>query len=352
MMRAAGVLMWAVGCGSAEPDPLSRLGTALEAWDRAQASDSLQLEALSEARAADPVSIAAARALARAELDAGNVDAALATLDAVVPPQPSELHAHLLWDRAALRSRAGRIDDAAADIRRCLILGIDARALAIDPDLASVRADPDFGQLLPTVEIRARESASSSEVLLGETWQRTIELSAPPGSPRIESVGAPPASLQLLEVVEDIVTADEWTENRRIQLTYAAVAPGAAHVPAHQVQVARKSTTLGTRRVEVVAVGSMKATGGGELAFSTLPLPSAFAGTPLTPEVVARDAHSLLRWPAHVDCRLAFDDLQPVRLIARVGGQPSWKGALVAAGTEGRWECGRGGNVSASGDLP
>jgi len=351
-MRAVWALLWIVGCGGGDDDPLARLGTALKAWDLARTDDGRRLDALSEARSADPVSIAVARALARAENDGGDLDAALVTLDSVVPPEPSKLHAHLLWDRAALRARAGLIEDAAVDVRRCLHLGIDARALAIDPDLAAVRADPDFGQLLPTVEIRVRESDPATEVLLGENWQRTIELSAPPGIPRIEPVGAPPAGLQLREVVEDIVTADEWTEHRRIRLTFAAVAPGAAHVPAHQVHVARKSSTLGARQVEVVAVGAMKGTNVAAPASGNLPLPSTFKGAPLSPEVVVGDGTVLLRWPAHIDCRLLRNPLHSVRLIAREGGQPRWEGALVAAGSGGGWECGRGSSVSASGDLP
>ena len=301
---------------------------------------------------ADPGSIALVRALARAEAEAGDLSAAVTLLEGSAPAQPDKVHAHLIWDRAALRARAGQVSEAAADVRRCLHLGIDARALAADPDLAPVRADPVHGQLLPTVEVRVRESAPTTEVLLGESWQRIVELSAPPGAPVIEAVGALPPGLALREVVEDVVTADEWTENRRIRLRYEAVAPGAAHMPAHQVSVGRKSAALSPRQVEVVAVGQMRASSDVEMTSIKMTVPSSFSGTPVKPELLERDGSVVLRWPSHADCKVTPRPPDSVDLVVRQGGQPRWKGLVARVGSGAAWTCGRGGTVSESGVLP
>jgi hypothetical protein len=333
--------LWVLsGCGT--DSELQHHRTALRGWDEAQRADSVEVRraSLEAALAADPASPALRRALARELADNQQYADAVALLAPLVPPEPAEVHVEVLWDRAAIHARSGDEDAAAADLRACIALGTDPRALVRDPDFARMAGQARFAELLPKPDFQVREQPPATKVLVGETWHRTITVAGPPGALMVAAVGPMPPALRLVEVVEDIQSADEYSVLRELRYEWRAESPGLWHMPSIQWSTDRLGAASSPVTVEVVQVGAVAAAAPIQTARSPrLPVPSAFDATADEQSPQRLTDAIVVQAPAHRPCRLLQPPPDTVRLVRREGGQPRWTGWLLPMGTDAEWSC-------------
>lgn len=348
----AAVAVGALGCGGSESSSqLTILGSALSAWERAEAQPEVARDALAEARAADPHSPALARAAARAARRANELPAAEALLSSALSTAGTVARGHVLWDRAVVRLERGDTSGALDDIEAAVKLGtIDRRALAADPDLAPLTADPRGARLLPQPTVRFAQVASETEVLSGESTTRTLAFGAPSG-PRSVSISPPlPPQLTLARVVEDIVKQDSFEVIGELRVTLAArgsgeVSTGAWRLSAGRPGAVEQAATVTAATVQVVALGSAPAAPDAAAERVALPLPSAMGPTPTEPDVRRTPDGLVYRWPPRASCRVP-KPAAAVQLELREAGQSAWEGVLVPASAALTLECAGGVRLS------
>ena len=327
-------------CGG---DPrLTESRVALHAWEEAESTTvpEVRRAALERALVADPASLALRRALARLLASEGDVGGAEALLTAAIPPALVGAHAPVLWDRAAIRAGAGDLEGAEKDLRACVDLGVDPRALGADPAFSMMSGRSEYGELLPQPVLQAQEAAPARKVLVGETWRRTIRVLSPPGALQLVPVGPMPTDLVLASVVEDVIAEDAYTVVREIRFEWQTTEPGLLDVPALQVGVGPLSSALPPQALEVVAVGGQRQQSAAKpLVSPSFPVPSTHDATLEDGAVVDLPGGHIVQAPAHWSCRLAPKATGAVRMVRRAAGQPRWSGWWVPLGVEVSWTC-------------
>ncbi|MCK6506819.1 tetratricopeptide repeat protein [Myxococcota bacterium] len=317
-------LLLVVACGPAEP--LRSRRDAAQAYDQGRSllsqGDPVGAEqAFARAESLDPDSPTLIAWRARAQELAGQVDAALATLDRGLGRFPQD--ADLRRNRAALRARGGALDAAAADLRILLSAGALTPAQAAeDPDLVLLRARPDLAPLVPLPALWAELVGEPGSVLLGDDYDAVLTLDAPDGALAVRDLGEPAALLRRTRVVEDVVGQGGGRTLRRVELTWRAVAPGQARLGPWLWTSGGVSGLTEPLPVEVVALGGRQAQ------------PEALAGEDLVLPSTLLDGRPA-PWAGELDGRLA--------VVGPPGAEPAVEVDGGPLAPEERWELRRQG---------
>ena len=334
-----GVAVLCFGCG-VDPE-LQQARRSLQAWDASQAarSDGEKAGALQQALDIDPSSLALRRSMARQLGATGRYLEAISLLNAVIPREATPAHAPAIWDRAALHARSGDLPAAAEDVRTCIHLGVDPRALAADPAFGVLVADAHYAGLLPAQELRLEPRPAADKVLLGESWRRQVSVHSPEQSISLTPIGHLPSGLVLTEVVEDRVEVDAYHSVRELRLEWRAVLPGVQRLPAIQVGSGPHLETLPPAEVEAVLLGGV-APAPPLHTVAGLPVPSQYDydGDPPSTPTLSLGGY-VVQAPAHWKCSLQPEPAGAVRLIRREQGQPRWSGWWVPEGSITQWSC-------------
>lgn len=190
-----------LGLSGCAPDPLDPQREALAAYARGvdaleggdapaavvQFGEALQLDPTPE------LHLWRARALAAA----GDLDGAVAGADAALEMRPDSALAR--YNRGCWRLRQGLTELAWGDIQAALASGqLDPLAVAQDPDLDPLRADPRFADRVPAAALPAVLSVDAGPRFLRDDWVLRVEAVHAPDQPlELEGllpVPAPPLS--------------------------------------------------------------------------------------------------------------------------------------------------------------
>ncbi|MCB9745467.1 MAG: tetratricopeptide repeat protein [Alphaproteobacteria bacterium] len=159
---------------------------ALDAGDAEGAVRELQA-----AVAANPASAELWLWLGSAQARAGRAEEAMASATEALARRPRWSLA--LYNRACWSLRGGSASEAelqraAEDLRLALSSGeLNPLEVAVDPDLAPLRAHPELSAVLPPAHLPLEVEASAEPVFLGSEWELHVQLR--------HAAGAPPALL-------------------------------------------------------------------------------------------------------------------------------------------------------------
>lgn len=198
-------LLALLGCAD---EALKPYADALRAWE--DGKDALEdgspveaTDAFARARSADPRSSALGLWEAKAQAEAGRLEDADATLSALIRVQPGLASAW--YNRAAYRVRAGRVDEAAVDLKEALRLGArSAIEAAADPDFATVRGQGPFAPLLPPLPLVAAAQGPPGAVFVQSDLPVDIYVQSLVGVPlTLTRAAGDPGCLHLVRIVQD-----------------------------------------------------------------------------------------------------------------------------------------------------
>jgi hypothetical protein len=261
----------AVHCGS--PDPRSM---ALEAWEEGskllEARDgvgaALRFE---EALALDPRSVALHSAYAEALAVQGELEAAVAAIDAGLSHAPRNAIFH--YNRAAYLARLERFGDAHQSLLVALSLRSDLHRRA--------SADKDFSvlservpQLFRSTELAASAVGEAGSVLLGEPYELVLTAQMPTGDPlEVFYAGAAVPPFRLIRAIE---TIERGQEKDVVTLTWSLVAleAGNGMLGPWMVRSGGQGSMAAAVPFEVVSAGAARAWGPGSPALALAPQPS------------------------------------------------------------------------------
>lgn len=261
VMRVTGVLVLVGGLGgcgwSAPADPaLTTLGQAVTLAGQGEAAlaagDAATARArFDAARALRPEDALLGAWAARAAAAQGDLDGALALLDTTLAQAPAFGEARL--QRACYRARAGRLDDAAADLHVALDAGVLTPRQALrDPDLAAVANAPAFA-FLPDAPFSAVLTAPDALAFWGTEVQIRVDVvGAGPEPVTIGSAGAG-GPVTLVRVVEDDAVGADGDTIRTVAWTYRVDGAGSVAVGPVQVGQGRWSATTAATSFETAA---------------------------------------------------------------------------------------------------
>ncbi|MDG1479666.1 MAG: tetratricopeptide repeat protein [Myxococcota bacterium] len=213
-------------------DPqMARLSEALTEYDRAQVAvergDWPGAAAAFEAAAQKHPEAAALHAWhAEALSQAGDLSAARAVLDAVVPAFPGNLD--LRYNRAAYAARAGALEAAAADLRYLYARDLlDPLVAGEDPDFAELTRDPQYADLAPAPQVRLQVRGEAGSILLGEPYTAELVIETKRDAPiSVENIGAFPMLLQHTRTIEDLTIEESGWSRRIVSVEWSARASG------------------------------------------------------------------------------------------------------------------------------
>lgn len=228
-------LLWA--CGTSGDPQLRGVSEAVRAWDRGaellEAGDPGGARAaFAEARTHRPGDALLGAWEARAAAADGDLDGAIALLDAVLAEAPDLAQAR--YNRAAYLARAGRADEAAADLRRAVDDGAArSRDVLSDPDFSGLLQHEAFG-FLPRAVLEVAVDAPEATVFWGS--EASVRLRAAPVAAEVLQVGAVRTSgpAELVAVTEDAVRTSEGPGR---DVTYALRVTGAGAVSLGPIQI-------------------------------------------------------------------------------------------------------------------
>lgn len=276
------ILLWLLSaCADEQLAPLKGALVEYEAGRAALAEGdaAAAAEAFAAARKGDPSSAVLALWEAKAHAQAGNLAAAEALATATLKAHPD---AGLAWyNRSAWRLRLGRPEEAAADLRRALTLGVRSPyEAAIDPDFAVALGTAPFAELLPPGPAFARSEGPQGAVFLGSDVLVAVEMiAAPPVVLSLRRSGDDPGCLRLDRVVEDDHRAPGVLA-RRVELRLRAVAPCTATLHFEvEVTAPTKATVAVPPVVVVVEAPSSFLAGPAAQLPRAVPLPGLLAAT-------------------------------------------------------------------------
>jgi hypothetical protein len=216
-----------LGCWgrSAPADPL---GEAVRAWEdgharlaRGDAAGAVEaFDAAHRARPADSLLLAWG---ARASAASGDLDGALARVDRAIAESPGV--AVYRWQRASYRARAGRLDDAAADLRDAIDAGaLTPRRALRDPDFAPVADHPAFA-FLPAAPFEVHLAAPEGTSFLGSEIPLRLDVVGVEPGP-VEIAGSLVGPVSLVRVVEREAPGPDGDPVRTVTWTLRVEGPG------------------------------------------------------------------------------------------------------------------------------
>ncbi len=336
MARLIGLALLLVACGAPAPEPppvdpqLRSLGDAVSAWQvgadlLAKGDATRARDALGRALAARPDDTLLVLWMARAEAAGGDLDAALARVDALVSRSPDYPLAR--WWRATARARKDDAAGAAEDLKAALAAGvITPRRAMRDADLARVLGRPELG-FLPHAALEATLIAPAQLGFKGSEVEVGLDVVGADDGP-IEVIGAASGPVELVRAVEDSGQDGAGDGTRSVRWTLRVLGRGDALVGPLTV---RQGGLVAT----TAAAGWSNAAPAGNPSVIAPPLslrsPSSVLGARVAPDAW-RDGHGA--WAAvPPGARVESDPV--MRLSSawslRVGGEPVVD--LVYAGT-------------------
>lgn len=278
-------LLALLGCADEAMKPYAQALDAYEegaaALDAGRPADAV--EAFARARKADPRSASLVLWEAKALADAGRLADADAALSALIREEPTLAQAW--YNRAAWRVRAGRVDEAAVDLKEALRLGArSAIQAAADPDFAAVRGQGPFAALLPPAPLVALAKAPEGAVFVQSDLPIDVYVEALPDAElALTRLAGDPGCLRLARIVEDDRDVP-GSRLARVTLTFRGEGPCGGPVGPFRV-------AAGADVFEVPAVEVKVEAPPGAPEAPAPPLPGAL---PLPGQLVAEDA----RWVA------------------------------------------------------
>lgn len=309
------------GCGKDEA--LAPYVRAVDAWEEGR--DALAAgrpadaaDAFARARKADDRSSALGLWEAKALADAGRLPEADAVLSALVRSEPNLGAAW--YNRAAYRVRAGRMEEAAADLGEALRRKVRSPLeAAADPDFAPALGHPAFAALLPSAPLQADAVAPEGSVFVGSDLNVEVRVAALPDADlALQHVGVDPGCVRLVRVVQDD-HAEPGATLRRVTLVFRAEGPCSSRLGPFRV-------AAGATGVEVAAVPVVVEAPPGTPPAKVPPLP---ATLPLPGALAPKDASAAfvrvgdgVAWMGRPDRLPTGNDRRPdVALEWRVDGQ-------------------------------
>jgi hypothetical protein len=205
------MMLLLLACSSSPdvPESMKGMQEALGHWEKAEAHRLVgefepAWNALEKALLADTQS-------PELWLSAGHVLAALGRLEEAISYAGKSIDLRPKWhnahyDRACWLSLAGRLEEAAKDLRFALGEGgVDLLTAAADSDLDPLREDPRFAGLLPEKALPAEVSADEQAYFLGSEWAIDFRfLNRPNQSVQLDLSGPRGLPAKALRAVEDI----------------------------------------------------------------------------------------------------------------------------------------------------
>lgn len=272
------ILALLTACDDPALEPYEASLAAYEAGQAALAAGDPAAAAtrFAEARGHDPKSVPLRLWEAKALADAGRLDEADARLTELLASDPT---VGIAWyNRAAWRARAGRMEDAASDLRRAFELRVRSPLEAADdPDFAAARAHPAFAGVLPPQPLEATLRGPDGAVFVGSRFPlelATVALAS--AELTLTRAGPDPGCLALARVVQDD-RADGAVVLRRLTVDHRAVGPCEAPLGPFTVAAGAATVELPAVPVKVEAPpGAPPATGLPPLP-AAIPFPSAVA---------------------------------------------------------------------------
>lgn len=233
------VLALLVACHPVDPELASRRA-ALDAYQRGEAAlaakDPVAAEAaFDQALAARPGDALLRAWKAKAQADAGHLDEAITTLDAVLKDDPGFAEAR--YDRAAWLARAGRPEDSAVELEIALQGALDVHAADVldDPDFAPYLDHPAFSGIIPRQPLAVVLDGPEGTVFWGSDFDVRLTVIGAPVDRVVEVTAPATGPLRLVGVVEDDTFS---TDGPARTLTFRLLVTGAGEVHIGPVDVA------------------------------------------------------------------------------------------------------------------
>ncbi len=222
------MLLILLACSGRDP-AMERVDQALEAYAQGQSAlgegrPEQAIEAFERAAELDPGSAALQLWLGKAQADAGDLPAAIASADRALALQ--SVFTEASYDRACWKARDGQLESALADLEQARRdPGLDPFLVLTDPDLAPLREHPELSRSLPLPVLPAEVQAQEGSVFLRAEW--TLGLSIQHRAEDELLLSSPPTSapLRLRKLVEDRVDRGSLVETS-LRFSYTATGPG------------------------------------------------------------------------------------------------------------------------------
>ncbi len=265
-------------CSDPALEPFEKSLAAYEAGTAALAAKdpATAAERFAEARTHDPRSVPLVLWEAKALAEAGKLDEADARVTEIIQAEPTIATAW--YNRAAWRARAGRMEDAANDLRQALSLGARSPLEAADdPDFATARAHPAFADVLPAQPLEASVRGADGAVFVGSRYPLELTIAALPSAElAVAREGADPGCLRLGRVVQDD-RAEAGRLTRVLTVELRAEGPCDTTVGPFVVTAGSARVSLDPVPVKVEAPPGAPPAAGIQPLPSVLPLPGALA---------------------------------------------------------------------------
>ncbi len=318
-----------LACGG-PPDPLRQ---SLDAYQEGLAH--LEAGRTERAAAAFRAALEANPQAAEVQLWLGRALAAQGDLDGAIAAATEALEQRGAWgiahyNRACWRARAGRLELAALDLSVALKdPDLDRLAIAADPDLDPLRADPRYRDRVPARALPAQVEAVGDPLFLGAIWSlhftaqarpdEDLDLSLAPGAQAL------PAAARWIKTVEDRQRREDQ-ELRSLEITFQVEGAAAGSAGPFHIESGGLAATVGPVAYTFLAPEGH------------IPPPSGISPDPLrSPEALLGAADTgALRRGEEVLIRAEPGDtirvepaLPTVKLERRREGQPQWIGQLL-----------------------
>ncbi len=328
-------MIWLLACTRPDPE-LVATAQALQAYRRGHAlldtAPEEALDAFRDAAAARPDEPVLRGWIAAAQARSGDLETAIATLDAVLAQHPHFAEAH--YNRAAWLARLGRFDDAERALATALRLGASSpREAVTDPDFMPHIADGRF-PFLPRETLRVVVDAPSSVFLGGDLHLQLDVTGAEEHPVRVEAERAR-GPLRLLEVRED-----HRPDRRHIRYVFRVLGRGTATLGPFHVRAGPWEGTAPPHQVQILAPAEAPPAHPNPLSLLT---PSAMrdASWGCAPSCVSPPAAPVWRHDAPPAVlgppKLEMEPPPPegsIRYRFGSAGLPSWEIVLYARATE------------------
>ena len=327
------ILFLLLACADPELDPFS---DALSDYDKgiAAAEQNDWPVAIAELQAAlqdDPGSPALHLWLAHAQVSAGDLDAARATLDQGVAYNSG--HVDLRYNRAAYAARAQDLESAAKDLQYLYARELlDPVVAGEDDDFRLMGVIPRFAELAPAPQVEVSVTLSDSNVLRGEEFIIEILLRSRTDKPITVEAPQTPEGVRHQKTIEDIVGEGQGWTMRRLSVSWDARSEGAAVLGPVSFSAHRSTAQTPAMAMQVVQLPGQQTGAPAANPDAALWVPSSVFAEQEPPWVgrLPDGRVAALMMPAMEGEIVSGGD--PVQLELRHMGQTVWRAIVASAG--------------------
>lgn len=170
------MMLWLLACTQPEPPLKTSLDLYAQGLEMLEAGEPAQAaERFEAARALSPQSAELLVWEAKALADSGELAGAILLLDRAIALRPGLLEGW--YNRACYKARAGDLEGAGQDLRHALRSPeLDPLVVALDPDLAPLRADPANAEWIPMPELGLSMRVPEAPAFLGSEIEAVLRL--------------------------------------------------------------------------------------------------------------------------------------------------------------------------------